>query len=92
MNVIDSLFTTEFSEDGSHSPMTLPEYASQFLADIERRFGQRDGSFTLVGIDIDRTQGKPPHLWFPDTGIAQADARGGPDTSLSGWDHMPLQT
>ena len=74
MNVIDSLFTTEFWEDGSHSPMTLPEYASQFLADIEHRFGQRDQSFMLVGIDIDRTQGKLPHLWFPDTGIAQADA------------------
>ena len=74
MNVIDSLFTTEFWEDGSHSPMTLTEYASQVLADIERRFGPRDRSFTLIGIDIDRTQDKPPHLWFPDTGIAPDDA------------------
>ena len=74
MSVVDSLFTTEFWEDGSHSPMTLPEYTSQFLADIERRFGPRDRSFTLAGIDIGRSQGKPPHLRFPDTGIAPDDA------------------
>ena len=74
MNVIASLFTTEFWEDGSHSPRTLTEYASQFLADIEYRFGSRDRSFSLVGIDIDRTRDKPPHLWFPDTGIAPDDA------------------
>ena len=69
----ESLFVTEFREDGSHSPMTLPEYASQYLADIECRFGPRDSSFTLVGIDIERTHGMPPHLWFPDTGIAADD-------------------
>ena len=92
MSIVDSLFTTEFWEDGSHSPMTLPEYASQFLADIESRFGPRDRSFTLVGIDIDRTRGKPPHLWFPDTGIAPGDAERRLDTSLSGWDQMHLQT
>lgn len=74
MSVINSLFTTEFWEDGSHSPMTLPEYASLFLADIEFRFGPRDRSFTLIGIDIDRTQSKMPHLWFPDSGIAAEDA------------------
>ena len=55
MTVIDSLFATQFREDGSHGPMTLPEYASRFLADIERSFGPRDRSFALVGIDIDRT-------------------------------------
>ena len=74
MSVVASLFTTEFWEDGSHSPMTLPEHASQFLADIERRFGPRDCSFTLVGIDIDRTPGKSPHLWYPNSGIAPDDA------------------
>ncbi len=74
MSVVDSLFVTEFREDGSHSPMTLPEYASQFLADIERRFGPRDHSFTLLGIDIDRTLDKPPQLWFPDSGITPDDA------------------
>ena len=76
MSAADSLFVTEFREDGSHSPMTLPEYASWFLADIERRFGPRDGSFTLVGIDIDRTPGKFPHLWYPDIGISQDDPEG----------------
>ena len=92
MSVVDSLFTTEFWEDGSHSPMTLPEYASQFLADIERRFGPRDRSFTLVGIDIDRSQGKPPHLWFQIPASRRTMPRGAPDTSLSGWDQMHLQT
>ena len=58
MSVIDSLFTTWFREDGSHSPKTLPEYASQFLADIEHRFGPRDRSFALVGIDIDENAGQ----------------------------------
>ena len=76
MRVIDSLFVTGLWEDGSHSPMTLPEYASWFLADIERQFGPRDRSFTLVGIDIDRTPGRPPHLWYPDSGIPPDDAEG----------------
>ena len=76
MSVVESLFVTEFREDGSHSPMTLPEYASWFLADIERRFGPRDSSFTLLGIDIDRTPAKRPHLWYPDSGIPPDDAEG----------------
>ena len=74
MTVIDSLFATKFQEDGSHSPMTLPEYASRFLADIEHWFGPRDCSFVLVGIDIDCTLGNSPRLWFPDSGIAPDDA------------------
>ena len=76
MSVTDSLFVTEFLEDGSHNPMTLPEYASRFLVDIEAMFGPRDRSFTLVGIDIDRTPGKSPHLWYPDTGIPPSDTEG----------------
>ena len=76
MSVADSLFVTEFREDGSHSPMTLPEYASRFLANIERRFGPRDPSFTLVGIDFHRTPNKSPHLWYPDSGIPPDDAEG----------------
>ena len=75
MSVIDSLFATKFREDGSHSPMTLPEYASQFLADIEHRFGPRDRSFALVGIDIDKTPSNVPRTWFPDSGIAPDDAQ-----------------
>ena len=76
MSAVDSLFVTEFRADGSHNPMTLPEYASWFLADIERWFGPRDRSFTLVGIDIDRTPDKHPHLWYPDSGIAADDPEG----------------
>ena len=71
-----SLFVTQSQEGGSHSPMTLPEYASWFLADIEAWFGPRDRSFALVGIDIDRTPGKPPHLWYPNSGIPPDDAEG----------------
>ena len=74
MTVIDSLFATKFQEDGSHSPMTLPEYASRFLDDIERWFGPRDRSFALVGIDIDSTPDNSPRLWFPNSGIALDDA------------------
>ena len=73
MSVIDPLFVTEFREDGSHSPMTLPEYVSRFLAEIEHLFGPRDHSFTLVGIDIDRTSGSFPRLWYPDSGITPDD-------------------
>ena len=74
MSVVDSLFVTKYREDGSHAPMTLPEYVSRFLADIEHLFGLRDRSFTLVGIDIDKTPGNVPCNWFPDSGIATDDA------------------
>ena len=76
MNLVDSLFATKFREDGSHFPMTLPEYVSRFLADIEEQFGPRDRSFTLVGIDIDKTSGNFPRNWFPDSGIAPDDGDG----------------
>ena len=74
MTLINSLFATRFQHDGSHSPMTLPEYASLFLADIECSFGPRDRSFTIVGIDIDSTPENSPRLWFPNSGIASDDA------------------
>ena len=76
MNTIDSLFTTEFREDGSSSSITLSGYASRFIADIEGLFGPRDRSFTLVGIVIDKTPDNPPQLWFPDSGIPPGDAEG----------------
>ena len=69
MCVIKSLFVTELREDGSHSPMPLSEWLSQFLSKIEMLFGPRDHSFTLVGIDIDKTPVNPPMIWFPDSGI-----------------------
>ena len=76
MNVIDSLFTTEFQGDGSSSSITLSNYASRFIADIECLFGPRDRSFTLIGIVIDRTPGNLPQLWFPDSGIPPGDVEG----------------
>lgn len=74
MTTFDSLFSTSFQEGGSHRPRTLPEHASWFLAEIEVLFGSRDSSFSLLGIDIDKTPGNPPRLWYPDTGIAPADS------------------
>ena len=76
MSVINSLFTTEFQEGGRSNSITLSGYASRFIADIECLFGVRDRSFTLVGIVIDNTQGNPPQLWFPDSGIPPGDAEG----------------
>ena len=73
MSGVDPLFATMYREDGSHGPMTLPEYASRFLADIEHCFGPRDHSFVLVGIDIDKTPNNRPRLWFPDSGIQPDD-------------------
>lgn len=73
MNVNDSLFTTQFREDGSYSPTTLPVWASLFLAEIEHLFGPRDRSFTILGIDINQTPDEPPYLWFPDSGISPND-------------------
>lgn len=74
MNVIDFLFTTELQADGSSVTTTLPAFASQFLADIERQFGQRDRSFTLLRIDINRTPGAGPCIWYPDSGIPPGDS------------------
>ena len=73
MTVLDSLFTTEHQADGSSSQITLPVYASQFLADLETRFGPRDRSYTLVGLHIDKKQGNPPRLWYPNSGIPPSD-------------------
>lgn len=70
MSVVESLFVTRLKEGSDHWAMTLPAYASRFLADIEHLFGPRDHSFTLVGIEIDTTPGASPHLWYPDSGIA----------------------
>lgn len=71
---IESLFVMSFQESSGHHVMTLPEYASRFLAEIEVLFGPRDPSFSLLGIDIDKTPGNQPRLWYPDTGIAAEDS------------------
>ena len=56
--------------------MTLPVHASRFLTEVERLFGPRDPSFTMVGIEVDATQGAHPYLWYPDSGIAPDDPTG----------------
>lgn len=73
MKVFGTLFATKFRENNRYRPITLPEYASQLLSDIEHLFGPRDHSFTLVGIDIDAAPGAFPRLWYPDSGIALDD-------------------
>lgn len=50
----------------SHHPITLPEYTSYFLECLERLFGPRDPSFTIVGVHISRDEG--PAIWYPPTG------------------------
>ena len=74
MNATDSLFVTSILNGDSRWRMTLPVYASVFLGEVERMFGQRDPSFTLVGIEIDETPGSFPRLWYPDSGIAPDDS------------------
>ena len=70
MSESEYLFTTTSNEGGRYSPMTLPMYAGKFLADLERLFGPRDRSFTLLGIDICNTPDYLPRLWFPSSGVA----------------------
>ena len=70
MSVIDSLFTKNFQEGRSYGYPTLPEQASIFIADLESLLGQRDKSFTLVGIVIDTTPNSLPRLWYPPSGYA----------------------
>ena len=73
MSAMESLFVTRLQEDGGHWTLTLPVYASRFLADIEHLFGPRDHSFTVVGIEIDVTPDACPRLWYADSGIAPDD-------------------
>ena len=70
MNDSEYLFTTTSNEGGRYSPMTLPMYAGKSLSDLERLFGPRDRSFTLLGIDICNTPDYLPRLWFPSSGVA----------------------
>ncbi len=69
MNEVHRLFVGGRWEDGSHGLMSLPEYASYFIADMEHLFGSRDRSFSLVGIDVNRTPDSVPMLWYPHYGI-----------------------
>ena len=64
--MLDCMFTRDAG--GTTHPATLPEYASYYLSVLERLFGPRDKSFTLVGIDICRTPEVSPHPWFLGTG------------------------
>ncbi len=54
--------------EGGERKLTLPEYTSRFLAELEDMFGPRDRSYCLTGIDIDPMQDVPPHLWYPGEG------------------------
>ena len=56
-------FVTRGNNDGVYS-RTLTRHLGLFLSDIESKFGPRDTSFTILGIEILETQGVP-HIWFP---------------------------
>ena len=56
--------------------MTLSEWASVFLSELELMFGPRDPSFTFVGIDIDQKPESFPSLWYPNSGIPPDDKEG----------------
>ena len=56
-------FVTRENSDGEFS-QTLTQHLGLFLSDIETKFGPRDTSFTILGIEIVETKGSP-HIWFP---------------------------
>ncbi len=66
-------FTTYRQPNGSYLPSTLPISASKYLAEIEKKFGRRDHSFSLLGIDFDATPGSKPRNWFLNSGIPDND-------------------
>lgn len=47
--------------DGTMS-MTTATYASRFIQEIETRYGNRDRSWTFVGVEY---HDGPPQVWFP---------------------------
>ena len=72
----DQLYVTSLGlGDGIYS-LTLPEWASVFLSELELIFGPRDPSFTFVGIDIDQNPGSFPRLWYPNSGVPPKDTEG----------------
>lgn len=42
--------------------MTPANYASRFIQEMEKRYGNRDRSWTYVGVDF---SDDAPHVWFP---------------------------
>ena len=74
MSAFESLFVTQLQEDGRHWALTLPVCTSRYIADIEQLFGPRDPLFSMVGIEINMTQGALPSLWYPEGGIATDDS------------------
>ena len=65
MNMLESLFLIQPGAEGGEKGLTLPEYTSRFLAELEDLFGPRDRSYCLTGIDIDPMRDRQPHLWYP---------------------------
>ena len=68
-SVLESLFVTVANVNATgFQTRTLLSHTSQFLAMAEKAFGQRNHSYTLLGIQIFKTPDKTPHIWFPDSG------------------------
>ena len=60
-------FVTRLDSDGAYSPRSLPQYLGSYVVDLEQRFGPRDSSFTILGIELVDSPTEEPHLWFPNT-------------------------
>ena len=76
LKAIEQLYVSSPYHGVNPYSVTLPEWASVFLSELEQMFGQRDPSFTLVGIDIDRGPDSFPRLWYPDSGVPPDDMEG----------------
>ena len=72
MNEFKDLFATEQRPDKSYWPETLFNHVSAFLSRLENQFGQRDQSFTLLGVEVVWTHVQP-QLFFPNSGIPVDD-------------------
>jgi hypothetical protein len=49
-------------QNGARSSWTLTTILGEFLAEVEQRYGQRDISFTLLGVEFGENG---PRIWFP---------------------------
>ena len=76
MTVLESLFFTKRNDDNTYL-WTLATWTSDFLGDIENRFGARNPRFSFVGVEIDETPEATPCNWFPSLGIPAEDLQNG---------------
>ena len=87
--MLDSMFMRD--TPASHPPTTLSDYVGHYLSELERLFGQRDPTFTLLGIEIYRMPNAGPHLWFrggqdpPKQIVIRLAPNAAPNPTLARW-------